>query len=153
MKRFISLIIVLLLCVQVYSISGFAETSFDVSNYTDNELIDIMLAIYEADTNLGYLYYGDEFEVGKDIPAGHYEFWIEEGDVGGGEGILFRIQCSAEHKNLEYYENIKDNELGVHKQMTLEEGQFLWLTIWNGTDVKGVRIKYVPNRKSGLFTN
>ena len=143
---------ILLLCLLTCVNSGMGENVFDVRNYTDNELIDIMLAIYDADTNLGYLYFGDVLEVGKDIPAGHYEFWIEDSDVGGGVGILFEVQCSKEKKTYDNYINFKDDEYGNHKLMVLEEGQYVWLTDWHGIGIIGVRLKYIPNRKSGLFT-
>ena len=59
-----------------------AEIDFDVNDYTDDEIIDIMKTIFDSDTQTGYMYSNDVLVVGKDIPAGAYEFWVEESDIG-----------------------------------------------------------------------
>ena len=154
MKRIYSLVLcVILLCSTCY-----AATDFDVKDYTDNELIEIMKAIYDSNSQLGYMYSNDILVVGEDIPAGAYEFWVEEDDIVLNQDglVLCLIKWGSEY-NVYNYENCIDilsNEYGIHKLVKLEEGQHLWTTAYySGTSYTGFRMKYLPERKSGLFSN
>ena len=48
---------------------------------------------------------------------------------------------------------IYNDEYDVHKLVTLEEGKSLWTFESYGANYIGLRMKYVPDRKSGLFSN
>ena len=164
-RRIISLISMMCL----FSILCFAvaEVEFNVEDYSDDELIEIMKAIYEADTQLGYLYSNDVLEVGTDIPAGAYEFWVEESDIGFsqkmidepldyqcGSTTLCYIQWADEYDqwNFENYVAIYYDQYNDHVKINLEEGQFVWTGMGSGgANYVGLRMKYFPNRKSGLF--
>lgn len=163
MKKFFSLLIsLLLLCSTCYG-----EVNFNVEDYTDDELIEIMKAISEADSQLGYLYSNDVLVVGEDIPAGAYEFWVEEDDIGFSQEMIkqnkdyhcgFTTLCDIrwgdtyDKWDIENYIDIFNDEYGVRKMVTLEEGQYLWTTEIYGANYLGLRMKYIPNRKSGLFS-
>lgn len=142
-----------------------ADVNFDVSAYTDDELIEIMQIIRESETQLGYLYAGDVLKVGEDIPAGTYEFWVEEDDVAISDKMKeydyhcgWTTLCELEwgdmedEYNPEGYLDFYYDEYGGHKGATLEEGTDLWVREVNGVGFKGVRLKYNPGAKSGLFS-
>lgn len=164
MKKFFSL----LLCLLLFCSTSYAEVDFRVEAYTDDELIEIMKVICAADTQLGYLYSNDVLVVGKDIPAGAYEFWVEEEDIGFSQKMIeknldyhcgFTTLCTimwgAEYDkyNYENYVDIYNDEYGIHKPITLEEGWSLWTTEVYGANYLGLRMKYFPSRKSGLFAD
>ena len=160
MNRALCLAVVLLLIVSVFISTNvsIAENTFDVHDYTDDELIDIVRAIHDADTNLGYIYYGDVLKVGEDIPAGHYEFWVEESDVGGSSDDLLARICWDKNYRGEYlfesYQPIYERDYGVHIQITLEDGYYVWTQkLSDAKYFSGVRMKYIPNRRSGFFSN
>lgn len=158
-----------LLCLLLLSSTCYAEVNFRVEDYDDDELIEIMQAICEADSKLGYWYSNDVLVVGEDIPAGAYEFGVEEDDIGLSKDMieepldyhceyttLCDIQWGAEYDrhSFENYISIYCEEYGVHKPLTLEEGQFLWTReATGGSNFRGLRMKYVPNRRSGLFSD
>lgn len=164
MKKFFSL----LLCLLLLCSTCYAEVDFNVDDYTDDELIEIMKIIYEANTQLGYLYSNDVIVVGEDIPAGAYEFWVEEDDIGFSQKMieqdldyhcgfttLCMIQWGEKYDKWNYdnYIDIFNDEYGCHKMVTLEEGQVLWTNEVYGANFLGLRMKYIPDRKSGLFGN
>ena len=62
-------ILVAILCLIFLCSTCYAEVNFNVEDYSEDELIEIMQAIYDANTQLGYLYVNDVLVVGKDIPA------------------------------------------------------------------------------------
>ena len=161
MKKFLGLLFcLLLLCSTCY-----AAVDFNVEDYTDDELIEIMKAIAESDEQLGYLYSNDVLVVGEDIPAGAYEFWVEEEDIGFVNvknldyhciaTMLCSVKWGAVHDDWDYEHDIDIyyDEYGAHKLATLEEGQYLWTTEVSGNGYLGLRMKYIPERKSGLFGN
>lgn len=146
-----------------------AESDFNINDYTDDEIINIMKAIFDSDTQTGYMYSNDVMVVGKDIPVGAYEFWVEESDISFsqkfmddpkdyhcGNSTLCYIQWGNEYNPyvFETFEEIFYDEYNEHVKVNLEEGQFLW-TIEGaaGANFEGLRMKYFPNRKSGLFAN
>lgn len=133
MKKFFSL----LLCLLLLCSTCYAEVDFNVDDYTDDELIEIMKIIYEANAQLGYLYSNDVLVVGEDIPAGAYEFWVEEDDIGFSQKMieqdldyhcgfttLCMIQWGEKYDKWNYdnYIDIFNDEYGCHKMVTLEEG-------------------------------
>lgn len=163
----ISILVLFSLMVSLF-VPAYAELNFNVQDYTDEELLEIMTIIQQSDTKLGYLYSSDVLEVGKDIPAGHYEFWVEEEDIGFSQEYLgnadqydyhcgFSTLCyilwGNEYDGSEHnYEEIYYDEYNVHKMITLEEGQFVWTKVSSaGANYKGLRMKYLPNTASGLF--
>ena len=157
----------IVLAVLLIGLVGFAcaETDFDVNDYTDDEIIDIMKTIFDSDTQTGYMYSNDVLVAGKDIPAGAYEFWVEESDIGFSQAfiddpkdyhcinsmlcyILWGDEDDYSYKEIFY------DEYNVRVKVNLEEGQSLWTTISSGgANFEGIRMKYFPNRKSGLFAN
>lgn len=164
MKKLFSL----LLCLLLLCSTCYAEVDFKVEDYTDDELILIMKTICESDTQLGYLYVNDVLVVGKDIPAGAYEFWVEEEDIGFsktmieknldyhcGYTTLCTIMWGKEYDKYSYenYINIYNDEYGVHKLVMLKDGLVLWTKESYGANYQGLRMKYIPNRKSGLFAD
>ena len=166
MKKVLAMMLCCLFLVGNFS---FAENNFNVDDYTDDELISIMRSIYEAETQLGYLYSNDVLLVGTDIPAGPYEFWVEESDIGFsrdmiddpldyhcGYTTLCMIWWSDEERKTDCnkYESIYYDQYGVRVKITLKEGQYLWTTVSSGgANYVGLRMKYFPNRRSGLFSN
>lgn len=157
--------LVLLICLLLLGSTCYASVNFNVEDYTDDELIEIVKAISEADAQLGYLYSNDILVVGEDIPAGAYEFWVEEEDVGFVNTdnldyhcvatMLCNVKWGSEYNVWEYdgSVDIYYDEYGAHKLATLEEGQYLWTTEISGNGYLGLRMKYIPERKSGLFSN
>ena len=164
MKKILSLLVCLiLLCSTCY-----AAVDFNVEDYTDDELIEIMKAIAEADSQLGYIYSNDILVVGEDIPAGAYEFWVDEEDIGFSQEMIkqnkdyhcgFTTLCVIGWSDTsgEWNENnciyIYNDEYGNHKMLTLEEGQQLVTSEYYGANFIGMKMKYVPEKKSGLFGN
>lgn len=161
-------IVALLVCLVCF-FGGFAvaEVEFNADDYSDDELIDIMKAIYDADTQLGYLYSNDVLLVGKDIPAGPYEFWVEESDVGFskrmledpyeyhcGNSCLCVIYVADEYGDYDQYYCIYYDQYNMRVKISLSEGQYV-LTEQSsgGANYLGLRMKYFPNRRSGLFSN
>ncbi len=147
-----------------------SEVNFNVDNYTEDELISIVQMIYDSNSQLGYMYSSDILVVGQDIPAGIYEFWVEEEDIEFSQELKEKIDdydyhccfttLCAIHWGDEYnkyssdnYEEIFYDEYGIHKLITLKDGQSLWTKEYYGANYIGLRMKYVPDRKSGLFSN
>ena len=159
MKKFLSF----LLCLLLLCPTCCAAVDFNVEDYTDDELIEIMRLISEADEQLGYLYSNDVLVVGEDIPAGAYEFWVEEEDIGFvnernldyhcAATMLCSVKWGAIYDDWDYDNCIQIyyDEYGAHKLATLEEGQYLWTSEVYGKGYLGLRMKYIPERKSGLF--
>ncbi len=166
------LVFFMILCFAASMFSSLAlaatDVDFNVEDYTEEELIEIVHRIHDADTKLGYLYASDVLLVGTDIPAGHYEFWVEEDDVKIGPEMqeflddghdyhcgyteLGAVKWGEQYDGWDYeYEDIYYDEYGVHKSVTLEEGNYIWVKAYYGTDFVGIHIKYFPNRQSGLF--
>ena len=157
----------------ILTISSFAssntEVDFNAEDYSEEELIEIMTRIQKVGSQFGYVYASDVLLVGEDIPAGHYEIWIEEDDIAKGQEMIDRINdgttrhCGAttlcivkwwtEHNNQGDYnhEDFYHDEYGVHKTITLKEGEYLWTDEHYGIEYEGFRIKYFPDKKSGLF--
>ncbi|MBQ4640927.1 MAG: hypothetical protein IJB69_10505 [Clostridia bacterium] len=163
MKKFFSFLLCFFLVTNCY-----AEISFNVNDYTEDELIDIVNIISEHSSKLGYLYPNDEIVVGVDIPAGQYEFWIEENDISFGTKMIeqnLNYHCQntllcmvlwgdntggSQYTNVGYFEFYFD-QYGDHRTIELREGQVIAATAISGVNFKGVRMKYTQNRKSGLF--
>lgn len=158
----------LLLCLLLLCSTCYAAVDFNVEDYTDDELIEIVKAISEADAQLGYLYSNDVLVVGEDIPAGAYEFWVEEEDIGFSQALIEKnydyhcigsmlctIKWGDEHDDWNYENSIDIyyDEYGNHKMATLKEGQYIWTNELYGANYIGFRMKYIPERKSGLFSN
>lgn len=166
MKRFFSL----LLCLLLLSSTCYAAVDFNAEDYSEDELIEIMKAICDANSNLGYLYPNEEILIGTDIPAGLYEFWIEESDISFSQEMIDRdldYHCQAtllcmvlwgtdngseEYDDIGYLEFYFD-EYGDHKTVRLKDGQIIATAAISGASYHGVRMKYNPNGKSGLFGN
>lgn len=164
MRRICSLLVCLFLLIT----NCYAEVNFNVNDYTDDELIDIMNAISEHESKLGYLYPNEEVVVGVDIPAGIYEFWIEESDIDFSAKMIeqnLNYHCQntllcmvlwgnsnggSQYDNVGYLEFYFD-QYGDHMTIELDEGQVIAAAVVSGANFKGVRMKYIPNRKSGLF--
>ena len=161
-------IVALLVCLVCF-FGGFAiaEVKFNADDYSDDELIDIMKAIYDADTQLGYLYSNDVLLVGKDIPAGPYEFWVEESDIGFSNDMIERdldyhcgwttlcmIFVGTEKGEYDDYRYIFYDQYNMRIKINLSEGQYLWTEQDSGgANYLGLRMKYFPNRRSGLFSD
>jgi len=159
----------MLCCLFLMGNFSFAENNFNVDDYTDDELISIMCSIYEAETQLGYLYSNEILRVGTDIPAGSYEFWVEESDIGFSKDMiddpldyhcgytkLCTIWWSNKEGEMDYNkcESIYYDQYGVRIKVKLKRGQYLWTTQRSGgANYVGLRMKYFPNRRSGLFSN
>lgn len=160
-------LVVMILCVACL-LGGIAisEVNFRVEDYTDDELIDIMKAIYDADTQLGYWYSNEVLIVGQDIPVGAYEFWVEESDISLSKDMLedpmdyhcaysrlCLIEAGNRQEGFEYYYVYYD-EYGMRIKISLGEGDEIQAVLCSGgADFMGFRMKYFPNRRSGLFSN
>lgn len=166
-------IILIFVTIFIASFSSFAaintEVDFNIDDYTEDELIEIMTRIQQGETNLGYQYSSDVLLVGEDIPAGHYEFWIEEDDIEMNQTMIDKIDngidyhCGATELCSVRWSKEQDNwgdyeyavfyydDFGVHQMVELEEGDYLWTTCYNGINYIGFRMKYMPFLKSGLF--
>ena len=70
-----------------------------------------------------------------------------------GYTTLCIIKWGEKYDNWDYDNSIDiyNDEYGYHKYVTLKEGQSLWTTEYYGANYRGLRMKYCPNRKSGLF--
>ena len=168
MRRKIWYTTLCMLLVFLFVGTALSEINFNVDDYTEDELIDIVHMIYESKSQLGYLYASDVLVAGQDIPAGIYECWVEEEDIGFsqhlidsgldyhcGSTTLCSIRWGKEYDkyNFDGYVDIFYDEYNTHKMITLEEGQSLWTTEIYGANYVGLRMKYVPGRKSGLFSD
>ena len=170
MKKSVLLIFLVIVLTIIMSFASIgAEVNFNPDDYTEEQLAEIILRIHNSNTQEGYMYTSDVLIAGQDIPAGHYEFWIEENDVAIGpeiqqhldEGIDYHcgntelciIKWGKEHDDWgDYdYEEFYYDEYGVHKPVTLEEGDYLWTKAYKGINYEGFHMKYFPNRQSGLF--
>lgn len=163
-----------LLCALLLCSAAMAEADetdkvdFNAADYTEDELADIMVAIQESGLQDGYLYSSDVLKVGEDIPAGSYEFWVEEDDIGfsqefindpydyhcGGSTlcILMRGPEQDNYNDETEYEYFYYDEYSVHKLIALEDGDLIWTEeSYAGANFTGIHMRYFPNRKSGLF--